>query len=84
MNEKSNKMKAILEFNLADKDDEMEHNRCLKALDMALVLWELVYNERKAFTNYEDDERYKATNLIFDHINTLLTERNINLDELIY
>lgn len=77
-------MKAILEFDLQDRDDEMDHNRCLKALDMALVLWELVYNERKAFTNYEDDERYKATNLIFDHINTLLTLRNINLDELIY
>jgi len=35
-------MKAKLEFDLDDFDDKMAHNRCVKATDMALVLWEIM------------------------------------------
>ena len=34
-------MKATLTFNLDDIDEKMAHFRCIKALDMALALWEI-------------------------------------------
>ena len=36
--------KANLEFDLSDLDDRMEFERVNKSTDMALVLWEMVYN----------------------------------------
>jgi len=40
-------MKATLEFDLNDADDKMAHIRCVKATDMALVLWEIQMNLNK-------------------------------------
>jgi len=79
-------MKAILEFNLDEFDDEIAHNRCVKALDMALILWELQYNtkrdiEREFETNKCD--RYEALDLIFKRFYDLLEEHNVNPDKLI-
>ena len=34
-------MKAILEFNLDEPDDEKAHLRCVKAMDMACLLHEI-------------------------------------------
>ena len=36
-------MKAKLTFDLNDPDDRLEHERCVKSLDIALVLWELTH-----------------------------------------
>jgi hypothetical protein len=35
---------AELKFNLEDPDDRMEFERCTKATDLALVLWEVYHN----------------------------------------
>ena len=52
-------MKAQLNFDLDDFDDRIAHERCSKALDMALVLWELQYNTRKSLTNgYDEDDGF--------------------------
>lgn len=61
-------MKAILEFDLDDYDDKMNHLRCIKSLNMAIVLFELMYNTDKNFKKRFLD---------------LLNENNIILDELI-
>ena len=61
-------MKAILEFYLDDYDDKMNHLRCVKSLNMAIVLFELMYNTDKNFKKRFLD---------------LLNENNIILDELI-
>jgi len=34
-------MKAILEFNLNEPDDVSAHKRAVKALDMAIALWDI-------------------------------------------
>ena len=39
--------KAILKFDLTDPDDRMEHKRAMQSLDMALALWQIMYNSRK-------------------------------------
>jgi hypothetical protein len=39
--------KGILEFDLNDPDDAMAHLRCVKSTDMALSLWDIIYEVRK-------------------------------------
>jgi hypothetical protein len=53
---------------LDDYDDKMNHLRCVKSLNMAIVLFELMYNTDKNFKKRFLD---------------LLNENNIILDELI-
>jgi hypothetical protein len=79
-------MKAQLHFDLEDTDDEMEIKRCLKSTDMALVLWELVHNSKKSLEwKMEADtiNRYDALDMVFERINELLEEYDINVDKLI-
>lgn len=46
--------KAILKFDLTDADDRMDHLRCVKATEMALALWQIVYNHKKEAMRYFD------------------------------
>jgi hypothetical protein len=80
-------MKAILEFNMDDSDDEMAHLRAIKSLDMALVLWELAYNTKKSIHNQiefqEIKDPYEAVDKVFEKLWEEMNERGINLDQLI-
>jgi len=79
-------MKAILEFDLTDIDDEVSHKQCVKARDMAIVLWEFGHNSRKkiewALDADEEIDKYGAMDLVFERFFELLNERNISTDEL--
>ena len=69
-------MKATLEFDINDHDDRMAHYRCVKALDMAIVLWEIkvnILNPKHEFTSEE----------IIDKINELYHNHNIDIDQII-
>lgn len=69
-------MKATLEFDINDADDRMAHYRCVKALDMAIVLWEIkvnILNPKHEFTLEE----------IIDKINELYHNYNIDIDQVI-
>lgn len=83
----NNMAKAILEFDLNDIDDELSHKQCVKANDMALMLWELVYNTKKSIEweldARKDDNRYDSLDLVYDRIHKLLDEHNIIIDELV-
>jgi len=79
-------MKAQLNFDLENLDDEMEIKRCLKSTEMALVLWELVHNSKKSLEwKMEADtiNRYDALDMVFERISELLEEYDINIDKLI-
>ena len=67
-------MKAILEFNLEEPEDRMAHLRCVKSRDMAAVLFELTHNTGRKCETVDD---------VFDELNGLLEDHNINIDELI-
>ena len=84
-------MEATLKFNLDDFDDRMAHLRCVKSLDMCLVLLEL----RKSFSEMENkvnvtELQGKPTMTPYELIEefrvnffeTLLSQ-NIDLDELV-
>jgi hypothetical protein len=78
--------KAILEFDLNDPDDIMAHLRAVKALDMALVLWELAYNAKKKIhmaIEFDKLDAYDAVDQIFEKLHEEMNERGINLDELV-
>ena len=66
-------MKAILQFDLRDRDDEMAHLRCVKALNMAIVLWEITHN----------NDQIETKEALTQKINMLMFDHNVDLDELI-
>jgi hypothetical protein len=79
-------MKAQINFDLENLDDEIELKRFLKATDMALVLWELMHNSKKSLEwKMESDtiSRYYALDMVFERITELLEEHDINVDKLI-
>jgi hypothetical protein len=78
-------MKAKLEFDLDDFDDRMAHMRCVKATDMASILFEMSTNARKRITMGYDgtDEFYRGVDAVFNKLYKLMEEHNINVDELI-
>jgi hypothetical protein len=83
--------KAILEFDLNEPDDIMAFKRANKALDMAIVLFEIQNNFRKrCLRGLEAKEEfglkldaYDGANFVLDELFKLLDENNINTDEII-
>jgi len=73
-------MKATLEFNLDEPEDRMAHLRCVKSTDMAIVLFDIIYNLRKEIENVDADEKL---DLFYDKLNAIMEEQGINIDELI-
>ena len=56
-------MKAILEFDLQDEDDRIEHQMMLKSKDMTIALWDMSQELRKKVKYAPDDlseDTYKA------------------------
>ena len=77
---------ATLTFDLSDGDDRMEFNRVTKALDMAMVLWELDMNGYRKFTKYNERQEgayQEGIEEVFKYIRELLDEHQINVEDLI-
>jgi hypothetical protein len=74
-------MKAIVEFNLEDADDTRSHLRCIKALDMACVLWE-IRNMRKEL-EWMEEQGELSSETVMDKLLEHFDNHNINADELI-
>lgn len=74
-------MEATIKFNLTDPDEARYHLRCIKALDMACVLWE-IRNMRKELEWMEDEGKLTSEEVmskILEHFDN----HNLNIDELI-
>jgi hypothetical protein len=79
-------MKAILKFNLEFPDEQKAHLRCVKATDMAIVLFDLLCNARKSISHKHQDaseDFMEGVEVVMDHIRELCETQNINIDELI-
>ena len=79
-------MKAVLKFNLEFPDEQKAHLRCVKATNMANVLFDLLCNARKTIAhNYQDasDDFMQGVEVVMEHIGKLCEDNNINIDELI-
>lgn len=83
--------KAILKFDLTDPDDRMEHKRAMQSLDMALALWQIMYNSRKEMSHTIEAlelkgatvDAYEAINMYREKIGEIATEYGIDIDALI-
>jgi hypothetical protein len=77
---------ATLTFDLNDGDDRLEFERMTKAIDMAMVLWEIDMNGYRKFTKYndrQDDAYQEGIEEVFEYIRELLQKRQINVEQLI-
>jgi hypothetical protein len=78
-------MKAKLEFDLDNPDDKMEHMRCIKATDMALMLWDIKQKIRRKLKYNEDlsEDELHQWEVMQDEFYSIASDYGINLDELI-
>jgi hypothetical protein len=77
---------ATLTFDLSDSDDRYEFNRATKALDMAMLLWELQMNGYRKFTKYNERQEgayQEGIEEVFEYIRNLLQEHQIDVEDLI-
>lgn len=74
-------MKATLTFD-DSREDVLALRRCNKSLEMACVLFELLYNTKKKLEYNEDLDSYTIT-AVFEEIYALIDEQHIIIDELI-
>ena len=72
-----------MKYTFKTKDDT-EALRLLKSLDMALSIFE-IGNVRRKYLKYEDldGKEYLLAERIFDEINELFLDNNVNIDKLI-
>lgn len=73
-------MKAILEFNLDEPDDQMAHIRCIKSLDLVLAIWDFQRHIIELIKNGDGMEDITEVSQAFSE---MLQEHGIKLDELI-
>lgn len=78
-------MEGILKFNLDDSADREAHLRAVKALDLAIALWDMDQYLR-AKTKYAPDsmppEVYDALQETRDELYRIMSSHSIDLDEL--
>jgi hypothetical protein len=75
-------MKAILKFDLTDIDEQDAHFRCIKSLDMALALFEIIQKINDTLDTSEDGQTINGVKLQQD-IQDIFAKNDINLDKLI-
>lgn len=79
-------MKAILEFDLDEPQDKEAHKRAVKALDMAMALWDIEQYLRSQ-TKYAPDDMpeaaYDALNKARQEFYDIMQQHNISIDELL-
>ena len=78
--------KAILKYDLSDPDDRIEHLRALKSTDMALVIWDFVYNSKKGMEYQIEEYHYDAYTVLdkmLEIFSEKLDEHGIVIDDLV-
>lgn len=82
---------ATITFDLTDFDDMVEHEKAIKAGDMAMFIWQLVYNSKDSLKNKieraidkePEFSPYDSLDMIYEHISDLLYEKGIVIDRLV-
>ena len=77
--------KAILEFDLNEVEDVTAHKRAVKAIDMAIVLWDMDQYLRNQL-KYNDKitgEVYDTLDKAREQLREFMNQHNVDLDELL-
>ena len=75
--------KAVITWNLNDFEENQDFKRCIKSKDMAMLLWELKHNSYKTCGRKADESGDDDLHTVFEHINSLFEEFNVDIDDLI-
>ncbi len=75
-------MKAVLKFDLNDEDERMAHFRCVKALDMALAMWEFA-GALRGIVDTSEDGKWIEEREVWKAWQEALDERGIRFGDLI-
>lgn len=76
-------MKAILEFDLTDLEDQKRHMGCIKSTAMSIILWEIEHNLHRKWKYNEDNKFVEGANFVLSHILEEMKNHGINTEELI-
>lgn len=77
-------MKAILEFDLNDSDDQQAHLRCVKSLDLVLFILKIEGELRGKLKHGNlTDCQYETLDKFRDEFYQEMNQRGINMDELV-
>ena len=77
-------MEGILKFNLNDFDEQMAFRAANKANDMAIALFEILYNlKKKAYYQEQQQPDGDIVEWIFKEIHAVCSDCSVNIDELI-
>ena len=73
-------MKAVLEFDLRERDEELAHLRCVRNWELAWALHSVMEEIRKAV---KESRKIDGEKLLAD-CSEIIQENNINIDELVF
>lgn len=81
-------MKATLEYDLSNIDEERAMRRAIKSTDMANVLFEIHFNLKKRCeweveTLEADSDKWDGMEVVLRKLNELFEQNSINIEELI-
>lgn len=76
--------KAVLTWNLSDRDESQDFKRIIKSADMAMALFEISTNMiRKCRQQIDSDHADDVYNLVSEHIDSILQDYHIDIDDLV-
>jgi hypothetical protein len=76
--------KAVLTWNLNDRDESQDFKRIIKSADMAMALFEMSTNMiRKCRQQIDSDHADDVYNLVSEHIESILQDYHIDIDDLV-
>jgi len=73
-------MKAVLEFDLTDTEDRMAHQRCVKATEMAIALFDIIFNLRNRVERNLEGTIDENTHIVLNAVCEQITEYTENID----
>lgn len=76
-------METVLNFDLNDHEDKMAHMRCIKATEMAIVLFDMTQIYSKFEFEAENADGIYILEKVQEYVHDLLKEYSLNLDDLI-
>jgi hypothetical protein len=76
--------KAVLTWNLNDRDESQDFKRIIKSRDMAIALFEISTNMiNKCRNQIDSDHAEDVYNLVAEHIESILNDYHIDIDDLL-
>jgi len=76
--------KAVLTWNLNDRDESQDFKRIIKSGDMAMALFEMSTNMiKKCRQQIDSDHADDVYNLVAEHIDSILNDYHIDIDDLV-